>query len=129
MSGITDLSTLLRQITPVLQPGTWVFSTTRDRALVGRLRALCTFEENEGVTAICERDSAVAAGLPFQGEYRQITLSVHSSLEAVGFLAAVSAALAKAGIPCNAVSAYHHDHLFVPAARAQEAMATLQALT
>ena len=43
-----------------------------------------------------------------------ITLDVHSSLESVGFLAAVSARLAAAGIPCNAVSAFHHDHLFVP---------------
>jgi hypothetical protein len=53
---------------------------------------------------------------------------VHSSLAAVGFLAAVSAALAEAGIACNPVSGVHHDHLFVPAHRADDAMAVLTRL-
>ena len=55
-----------------------------------------------------------------------ITLSVHSSLEAVGFLAAITARLANAGISVNAVSAFHHDHLFVPEHRASEALRLLQ---
>jgi hypothetical protein len=56
-------------------------------------------------------------------------LTVHSSLEAIGFLATISTALAHAGIPCNAVAAYHHDHLFIPVDRAQEALALLKALS
>ncbi len=44
---------------------------------------------------------------------------------AIGFLAAVTAHLAESGIAVNAVSAFHHDHLFVPAARAEEAMRRL----
>ena len=55
-----------------------------------------------------------------------ITLNVHSALDAVGFLAAVVSLLASAGISVNAVSAYHHDHLFVPVARADEAMRLLR---
>ena len=55
-----------------------------------------------------------------------ITLTVHSALDAVGFLAAITARLAEAGISVNAVSAFHHDHLFVPVDRADEAMALLQ---
>jgi hypothetical protein len=46
----------------------------------------------------------------------------------VGFLARISAVLAAVGIPCNVVSAVHHDHLFVPEAQANAALATLQAL-
>jgi len=53
-------------------------------------------------------------------------LTVHSSLEAVGFLAAVSARLAEAGIGVNAVSAFYHDHLLVPEHRADEAFRVLQ---
>jgi hypothetical protein len=55
-----------------------------------------------------------------------ITLSIHSSLEAVGFLAAITGKLADHNISVNPISAYYHDHLFVPAARAQAAMELLQ---
>jgi hypothetical protein len=44
----------------------------------------------------------------------------------VGFLAAVTARLADAGIAVNAVSAFYHDHLFVPESRAEEAFGLLQ---
>jgi hypothetical protein len=57
-----------------------------------------------------------------------ITLNIHSSLDAVGFLAAITARLASAGMGVNSVSAYFHDHLFVPAVRADEAMAILDGL-
>jgi hypothetical protein len=51
-----------------------------------------------------------------------ITLMVSSALDAVGFMAAVTAVLSKAGISVNPVSALYHDHLFVPAARAADAI-------
>jgi len=57
-----------------------------------------------------------------------ITLNIHSSLEAVGFLAAITTRLASAGMGVNPVSAFYHDHLFVPADRADEAMALLTQL-
>jgi len=58
-----------------------------------------------------------------------ITLTVHSSLEAVGFLAAITGRLAEAGISVNAVSAYYHDHLFVAEHRADEALRLLQSMS
>ena len=72
---------------------------------------------------------AEAAGLSHQFASRLITLTVHSSLEAVGFLAAVTARLAAAGIAVNAVSAFYHDHLFVPEHRADDALSLLRNLS
>jgi hypothetical protein len=43
-----------------------------------------------------------------------------------GFLAAITARLAETGISVNVVSAFYHDHLFVPHDRADEALARLQ---
>jgi hypothetical protein len=57
-----------------------------------------------------------------------ITLTVHSDLEAVGLTAAVSVALGAAGISCNVVAGTYHDHLFVPAQKAADAMAALRKL-
>ena len=59
---------------------------------------------------------------------RQITLGVFSALDGVGLTAAVSGALASLGIPCNVVAAYHHDHVFVPEARIDEALTALKRL-
>lgn len=42
-----------------------------------------------------------------------ITFMNHSSLDAIGFLAAITTRLVAAGISMNAVSADYHDHLFV----------------
>jgi hypothetical protein len=58
-----------------------------------------------------------------------ITLTVHSALEGVGFLAAITARLSASGIGSNPVSAFYHDHLFVPADRADDAMRVLRELS
>ena len=60
--------------------------------------------------------------------FRCITLDVHSSLEAVGLTAACAQALAAGGISANVVAGYSHDHILVPAPRAQDALAALDAL-
>jgi uncharacterized protein len=80
------------------------------------------------MTVVMERGEADRLGLPYQFASRLITLTVHSSLDAVGFLAAITAHLTEAGISVNAVSAYYHDYLFVPEHRAEEALRLLQAL-
>jgi len=77
------------------------------------------------MTAVAERSDAERLRLPYTFESRLITLSVHSSLEAVGFIAVISRTLAQAGIPCNAIAGYCHDHIFVPVDRAEEAMSLL----
>ena len=122
----TDLTTLIRSMSPRLLPGVFVFVSTN--ALHEGVRPIMIFREAEGTTLIVPQEQAEAAGLPAVFPSRMITLEIASSLEAVGFLAAITAALARAGIAVNPVSAFHHDHLFVPEGRADEAMAILQAM-
>lgn len=72
------------------------------------------------------REQAEAAGLRYAFASRLIALTVYSALDAVGFLAAITARLADAGISVNAVSAFHHDYLFVPIDQAEAAMTVLR---
>ena len=128
--GETDLDTLLRSMEPVLHPVTHVFSTYLSTADTPTDPAtLMQFVEKEGVTLIWPRDVAKRHGADWVFECRMITLNVHSDLDAVGFMARISVALANAGIGCNPVAGFYHDHLFVPVDRAEEAMACLRALS
>ncbi|WP_134047155.1 ACT domain-containing protein [Paraburkholderia caballeronis] len=128
MSATRDLATLLRDMTPVLASSTYVFCCiVSDRLPLG-VDVLCQFREAEGLTAIIEQSDAERLGIKYDFVARMITLAVHSDLAAIGFLSHIAATLAHAGIACNVVSAYHHDHLFVPASRAEEALSLLRAL-
>ena len=126
MTGERGLDALLRNVKPEMQPGTFVFCTIPPGGPIpAAVNPLLTFREQEGTTLVILREEAEASGLRYALASRLITLTVHSALDAVGFLAAITARLADAGISVNAVSAFHHDHLFVPADRADEAMALL----
>lgn len=115
---------------PKLHEATFVFCTLKPEAPRQPIdEAVMRFQETEGETWILSQADADARDLPYQGTWRMITLTVHSSLEAVGFLAALLPVLAEARISTNVVSAYYHDHLFVPAARAQDALSILQSLS
>jgi uncharacterized protein len=125
-SAERDLSTLLANIQPVMRPETYVFCTvTMDRGIPGGVTPVQIFREQEGVALIVTLADAEAKGLRYQFPSRMITLNAFSALDAVGFLAAVTARLAAAGISVNPVSAYYHDHLFVPVDRADDAMRLL----
>jgi uncharacterized protein len=118
MAGEHNLEILLRSMAPVLHPGEFVFCT--GPAIMGD--PIATFREGEGWSVILRRAEAERLGLAYAFPCRMITLTVHSSLDAVGFLATVTGDLAVAGISVNVVSAFHHDHLFVPSARAEQAL-------
>ncbi|WP_234030229.1 ACT domain-containing protein [Erythrobacter mangrovi] len=110
---------MIAQMSPRLDERHWCFvAVTPDRApeLLGA--AIGTFREDEGVSAI------VPAALAPEGApaFARIVLEVNSDLEGVGLTAAVASRLAEAGIACNMVAALHHDHAFVPAERAEEAL-------
>ena len=127
MVGETDLAALLSTMRPELAPGRYVFATVpAGREIPPAMAPLLTFREREGVTLVLDEEEARRADLSGTFPCRMITLSVHSSLEAVGFLAAVTTRLAAAGLSVNPVSGYFHDHLFVPAGRAEEAVRVLE---
>lgn len=123
--GEKDLVKLRAGLHPVMARPVYVFCSFPDFILPDGLTAFCSVREPEGLSAVIERSDAQRLSLSYTYESRLITLSIHSSLEAVGFLAVISRTLAQAGIPCNAVAGYCHDHIFVPVDRAEEAMALL----
>jgi hypothetical protein len=128
MPGETDLNKLIREMKPELNAGEYAFSLTNSREHGMATDAICLFQEKEGITLILPKQKADQAQLPYSGTYAWITLTVHSSLEAVGLTTAVSQALTNANISCNIVAAYYHDHLFVPSKDAEKALDVLQKL-
>jgi len=128
MSAEHDLETLIRSMQPVLQPGQFVFATVPAQTDLNTLEPQMVFREAEGLTLILEQQKAKANGIDVLFPSRMITLNVHSALDAVGFMARVATALAADGISVNPVAGYYHDHLFVPDAMAERAMASLQRL-
>lgn len=127
MSGITELDELLKSMQPALIESEFVFCTVAGSLIdYVALNPVATFIEAEGLTLVVEKSVAEQAKLEFEGAFRQITLTVHSSLEAVGLTAAVSAKLADNGISANVIAAYYHDHIFVQSSKAELALTALK---
>ena len=127
--GEINLGVLLRDMKPELQSEEFVFCALGNSriqqigcAFVG------AFHEAEGLTLILKRTEADRRQMDYSHVSRMITLSVHSSLNAVGFLALITSRLAARTISTNVISAYYHDHLFVPVDRAEEAMSILEGI-
>ncbi|EHQ56945.1 hypothetical protein OMB55_00006650 [gamma proteobacterium HIMB55] len=114
---------------PQLDDTEWVFAEVGEEdAIPLTPLAIATFREAEGLTLVLPQ-SAVDRLENVSAPMSRITLEVHSSLEAVGLTAAVAGALAEEGISANVIAAYYHDHIFVPKASADRALAVLQALS
>ncbi|MBW8772034.1 MAG: ACT domain-containing protein [Gemmatimonadetes bacterium] len=129
--GETDLGRLLRGLAPALDDVPYAFCllpTGREEASFFA-DATGMFREAEGVTLILPCNAAQRLGLAYDGEWARITLTVHSSLAAVGMIAAISRALTDAGISTNPVAAFYHDHLFVQWAKRDRAIEVIRALT
>lgn len=128
MSGgpVSDLEGMLAGMAPSLheRPFRFVAHGPEDDFidLLGRMFAF--IREEEGVTLVIRAHDDQPGPL-FAG----ITLRVHSDLEGVGLTAAVASALADVGIACNVIAGFHHDHLFVPWERREEALEALKGLS
>ena len=129
MTGETNLDKLLGSMSAELVDGLYVFATLPDGIVPAGLRPRMMFGEAEGVTLILLKEEADAHGLAYDFPCRMITLNIHSSLEAIGFLARITTALAKHDMGVNPVSGYFHDHLFVPDGRELDAIAVLEEFT
>lgn len=107
---------MIRAMAPRLNDGAFVFATVE----TAPADAVATLREGEGLSAIvpAPQDAPLAMGW--------ITLEVHSALDGVGLTAAVAITLAEADMACNVVAGHHHDHIFVPYARRNEAVALLR---
>lgn len=126
MPASKNLDFLLANMTPQINPGEYVFACVDEHTLQELSDSpILVFREKEAVTVILRKEVADAKSLRYEGVWGLITLSVNSSLSAIGFLAAVTRELAKASISVNAVSAVYHDHLFVPLDRVRDAMTVL----
>ncbi|MEL6693247.1 MAG: ACT domain-containing protein [Pseudomonadota bacterium] len=128
----SDLSKLLGTLSVVRRDGVWRFETIdKDEASWAELVSLrnvrdiaMLFQESEGLTVITSAESAT----PEDNRWVWLELSVYSDLQAVGFLAKVATALTEASVPCNAIAAYHHDHIFVPETKADTAIRAIESL-
>lgn len=127
MSGETDLAAILRSLT-VSRRDDVVTMVTLPQPVPLANGILAVITEAEGTTVVATITEAERRGwsVGFVGVW--LTIDVHTSLEGVGLTAALSAELASAGIPCNVLAGYFHDHLLVPADRADEAVALIEAL-
>ncbi len=123
MNGENELAILLKTLKPELQKGDYVFCTTDEMTLKTLLdKAICFFRETEAITVILPKMVADELKLYYNFVASWITLTVHSSLQAVGLTAAFSQALSQQGISCNVVAACYHDHIFVAVEDAEKAI-------
>lgn len=126
MTPITDLQQLLSSMAPQLHPGEYVFCTlTGEYGDYAHLKPITAFREQEGLSLVIPKESAASNNIAFDTTFKMITLTVHSSLEAVGLTAAVAAKLTEYNISANVIAAFHHDHIMIPTDNAKAAMQAL----
>ncbi len=135
MARISNLDELMRKMSPEAIGGKYYMVSVDESRLMVLANYLkyirCIYKEDEGLSVVfSEEILGEMKGLSddLAGPFALITLKVESDLFAVGFLAKITAALAKEGISVNAFSAYHHDHLLVPYEKREDALKTLEKL-
>tara|TARA_B100001989_G_C24535947_1_gene464411 strand:+ start:460 stop:855 length:396 start_codon:yes stop_codon:yes gene_type:complete len=127
MNGETNLDILLKNMQPVLHEDIYVFHSSNisfNEAV--QFNPILIFREVEGTALIIQKETAKKHALDYTYPSKMITLNIHSSLNAIGFLAAITRKLADNNISVNSISAHYHDHLFVPEEKAKLAIKVLE---
>ena len=136
--GKTDLKELIKSMSPTLSDQMFVFghvpAKTDQNAknvlqLFGNMPVQMLFREDEGWSVILKEEVAKEIQLEYIFPCKKVTLNVHSSLEAVGFMAAITTKLAQLGAGVNPVSGFYHDHIFVPTGTEDLVMEALKELS
>jgi uncharacterized protein len=126
MSGETNLAILLASMEPTLDDKPYGFTTVpKETTLADLDDVFAVIRENEGLTLVAPVAQLQALGIAVELEWAKITLTVHSSLSAVGLTAAFAQVLGDKGISANVIAGYFHDHILVQWQLRQEAMAAL----
>ncbi len=125
MAGETNLGRILAGMGVGRRDGVYVYATVAPGEPLPDIPIAAVVSETEGTTIVLDRDVAVAAGIAWEFEAAWLSITVHTSLEAVGVTASVATALAMKGIPCNVLAGFHHDHLLVPIDRVDDAIAAV----
>jgi uncharacterized protein len=124
-----NLNKLLKTMQPKHNIGEYVFCVVADLAVFNTGDVILFFREQEGATIIIKKELADSLKLSYSFIASWITLTVYSSLEAIGLTAAFSTALSEAGISCNVVAAFYHDHIFVDKKDTENALEVLKRLS
>ena len=127
--GETDLEAMLASLDVVRRPGTFTYVEVASAAIAAAEHAHAVVVEDDSTTLVLTVDDARRAGLPGELEMAWLTLTVESSLEAVGLTAAFARMLGDVGVPCNVLAGFRHDHVLVPVDRVDDAMSALRAGT
>lgn len=128
MTGETNLSKLIKTMTPRLNKGDYIFASIENIDEISREDTICEFREDEGWTVIIERAKADELKISYDFTASWITLDVNSSLNAVGLTAAFSAELTSHNISCNVIAGFYHDHIFVDKKDGKRALDILKSL-
>lgn len=128
-AGERNIASLLENMKPQLFEEAYVFVCVFSWEEVPFEKCWAMCREDEGISCVVEEKIAVEKGWKCSVPMKRISLSVHSSLEAVGLTAAIANRLAEEEISCNVIAGYYHDHIFVPIERAEHALAILKALS
>lgn len=125
MNGEKNLEILLKTMKPKMNLGEFVFCEVYNLEKIKLNEIVMSFREEESITIVIKKEIADMLNLKYSFIASWITLTIHSSLEAVGLTAAFSKALSEKGISCNVVAAFYHDHIFVDKKDTKKAMEIL----
>jgi len=130
VTGEKGLDKLLASMSPELMDGEYVFCTFQNAQYgdYSDLEPIAAISESEGLTLIIPKSKADEKSFSYESVFKGITLSIHSSLDAVGLTAAFSSKLTEHGISANVIAGYYHDHIFVQRELAKRAIEALNEL-
>lgn len=125
--GETDLDAMVASLAVERRPGVFTYIAVEVPTPGLLASAHAVVKEGRLTTIVLPVEAAERAGRLVTVRFAWLTLTVQSSLEAVGLTAVVSARLAALAIPCNVLAGYHRDHLLVPVDRVDDAIGALTA--